>query len=131
MSIKLWKCWRCWKCSYQGLFYTKYIKYNTIQCKVCFNKGTVTCFLKQVLLLQFSFHFYPILTNNPLFLAGFKENIQNLGKYISKFLSKDSYRIRIARSQNYLLILSKFRNSSFKEKKTSIFLAHWLNFILF
>ena len=113
--------------------------YNTISCTVFFikvwyqfqhNFSNTSYFFSLLSIFIFFgkiYRFWPTIHFSWLAL---KKNIQNPGKHISKFLFKNSHRIRTARSQNCPLILFTLTNSSCK-KRNSIFRADWLNFILF
>ena len=78
---------------------------HNLLCRACLDKCIVTIsiyFLKPVL-LQFSLLNFSYFYQNPLFGWLKKDSV----KCLSKFPSKDSYRIRTARSQNCPLILFK------------------------
>ena len=73
------------------------------------------------MLHQFSLLNLSILIKNPVFWLALKNSV----KCLSKFLFKDSYKIRIAGSQNCHLILFEHISSSFKKKnqRKGIFIA--------
>ena len=102
------------------------VRHNIMLFRACLNKCIIMIsiyFLKPDLSTKFilfwsKLHFFGRLKKNSV-------------KCLSKFLFKDSYRIRTAESQNYPLILFKHIISSFKkgnQRKWIFWQTHWISF---
>ena len=91
------------------------VQHNML-CRICLNKCIVTIsiyFLRPVL-LEFFLLNLSYFDQKSTFLVGLKKKKKSV-KCLSKFLFKDSYRIRTTGSHNCSLILFKYISSSLKK----------------